>query len=94
MVVGGSLLNVDRAAAPPCRDKAMQLTPRLVEALSSFRVVGLAARGAHVLALDESGRCWSWGRGIRRSGASGAPSALHVPCSKRALLQQQCKHLD
>jgi len=45
-------------------DRATQLTPRLVEALTHVRVAAICARGAHVLALEaDSGKVWSWGRG-------------------------------
>ena len=42
----------------PARDEA---TPRLVEAITSHRIVKIAGGWRHTLASDDSGRFWAWG---------------------------------
>ena len=44
-------------------DEEDQLTPRLVEALRGVVVFAVAAGEAHSLAVDESGWCYSFGKG-------------------------------
>lgn len=60
-------------------NKLQQSTPRLVEALSLVSVVSVAARGAHVLALDSNGKCWSWGRGDEGQLGHGTTESQSAP---------------
>ncbi|GBG28374.1 RCC1 and BTB domain-containing protein 1 [Hondaea fermentalgiana] len=41
---------------------ALATVPRLVQTLESVRIVSIAARGAHTLALSAEGRVYAWGR--------------------------------
>jgi alpha-tubulin suppressor-like RCC1 family protein len=56
-----------------------ETAPRVVEGLRGVRVVAVAARGAHTLALDDRGRVYSWGRGDEGQLGHGAFEAVPHP---------------
>ena len=56
-----------------------ETAPRVVEGLRGVRVVAVAARGAHTLALDDRGRVYSWGRGDEGQLGHGAFAAVPHP---------------
>ena len=75
-VVSGTINHHAHGCAALCD---WNVAERLVEGLRGVRVVAVAARGAHTLALDDRGRVYSWGRGDEGQLGHGAFEAVPHP---------------